>query len=86
MYDDKTPKQLQYLKDIKNQLRQRKENGENVTMKYINNIPCLVENSTNFNSNSISSHSQHNNLNVKRPTEQTHKLFITKMLEVCAQN
>lgn len=42
---DKTPKEMQYYKEVKKELEERKNNGEeNITIKFVNNIPKIVEN------------------------------------------
>lgn len=42
--NDKTPKQIEYLRYIQNELKQREENGElNLKIKYIKNIPEIVK-------------------------------------------
>lgn len=43
---DKTRQQQEYYKNIKNELNLRKDNGENnITIKYVNGIPKIVQNS-----------------------------------------
>jgi hypothetical protein len=42
--DDKTPKQLEYLKNLRTELQLRRENGEdNITIKYVKGIPSIIE-------------------------------------------
>lgn len=41
--DDKTKQQLAYLSNLNNELKQRRENGENnVKIKYVNNVPKII--------------------------------------------
>jgi hypothetical protein len=42
--DDKTPKQLEYLKNLRTELQLRRDNGEdNITIKYVKGIPSIIE-------------------------------------------
>jgi hypothetical protein len=42
--DDKTPKQLEYLKNLRTELQLRRDNGEdNITIKYMKGIPSIIE-------------------------------------------
>ena len=41
--DDKTLQQINYLKNLKTELQRRRDNGENnLTIKYKNNVPCII--------------------------------------------
>lgn len=44
IYPDQTPAQQKFLNDLRSQLEKRKENGEDVTIKYINSTPRIVPN------------------------------------------
>jgi hypothetical protein len=42
--DDKTPKQLEYLKNLRTELQLRRDNGEdNITIKYVKGISSIIE-------------------------------------------
>jgi hypothetical protein len=42
--DDKTSKQLEYLKNLRTELQLRRDNGEdNITIKYVKGIPSIIE-------------------------------------------
>jgi hypothetical protein len=42
--DDKTSKQLEYLKNLRTELQLRRDNGEdNITIKYVKGIPSFIE-------------------------------------------
>jgi hypothetical protein len=42
--DDKTPKQLEYLKNLRTELQLRRDNGEdNIIIKYVKGIPSIIE-------------------------------------------
>ncbi len=40
--DDKTPRQLNHLKQLRMELNNRNNSGENLTIKYIHNVPQIV--------------------------------------------
>jgi hypothetical protein len=42
--DDKTPKQLEYLTNLRTELQLRRDNGEdNITIKLVKGIPSIIE-------------------------------------------
>ena len=41
--DDKTPRQLKHLQELREELRCRNAHGNKYTIKYIHNIPQIVE-------------------------------------------
>jgi hypothetical protein len=43
IFDDQTPYQRNYLKHLRAELNQRVSKGENLTIKYINNIPKIIQ-------------------------------------------
>lgn len=44
MTPDRTPRELEYYKKLKNELQHRKDNGEDdIIIKYINNIPKIIK-------------------------------------------
>lgn len=42
IFSDRTPRQIQYYKNVKNQLIERINSGENCRIKYINGVPKIV--------------------------------------------
>lgn len=42
IFSDRTPRQINYYKDIKNQLTERINSGENCRIKYVNGVPKIV--------------------------------------------
>lgn len=42
IFSDRTPRQINYYKDIKNQLNERTNAGENCRIKYVNGVPKIV--------------------------------------------
>lgn len=40
--DDKTPRQLTHLKQLRMELHNRNNNGENLTIRYIHNVPQII--------------------------------------------
>lgn len=41
---DQTPQQMKYLEEVRQELKQRQDSGENVTIKYKRGIPTIVPN------------------------------------------
>lgn len=57
--DDKTPKQMEYLTNLRNELKRRTDAGEpNLTIKYVKGIPSIiVHNGKNYNPGTSTGHS-----------------------------
>ncbi|XP_060809995.1 uncharacterized protein LOC132904087 [Amyelois transitella] len=50
IFSDQTPSQQNYMKNLKEELRRRQDEGEtDLTIKYINGTPAILKNSKNFN-------------------------------------